>query len=237
MNAMTPLPTPFPNQPSAYEDVDLYADDLALQEGVAREGAAAFAPRIAAWGATLGQRAVLQLAEACNRNPPQWQPLDARGERVDDVAFHPAWHSLLALAATAGEHCAPWTDPAPGAQVARGAMYLLHGQVENGTQCPLTMTYASVPVLRGRRTVAARPVAAARARAGLRPASVAGRGEARGIDRHGDDRAAGRLGRAQQPDAGGSRRRRQRAPAWAQVVLLRTAVRCAPDAGAGRARG
>jgi len=149
MNAMPPLATPFPNQPSAYEDVDLYADDLALQEGVAREGAAAFAPRIAAWGATLGQRAVLQLADACNRNPPQWQPLDARGERVDEVAFHPAWHSLMALAAAAGEHCAPWTDPAPGAQVARGALYLLHGQVENGTQCPLTMTYASVPVLRG----------------------------------------------------------------------------------------
>src|SRR6266542_2962694 len=30
----------------------------------------------------------------------------------------------------------------------RAAACLLHAQVENGTQCPLTMTYASVPVLR-----------------------------------------------------------------------------------------
>ena len=102
IRAMSRLSTPFPNQPSAYEDVDLYADDLALQEGVAREGAAAFVPRIAAWGAELGRRSVLQLADACNRNPPQWQPLDARGERVDDVTFHPAWHSLLSLAANGG---------------------------------------------------------------------------------------------------------------------------------------
>jgi putative acyl-CoA dehydrogenase len=54
----------------------------------------------------------------------------------------------MELGARAGEHCAPWADPTPGAQVARGALYLLHGQVENGTQCPLTMTCASVPVLR-----------------------------------------------------------------------------------------
>src|SRR5262245_52097315 len=53
----------------------------------------------------------------------------------------------MRLATSAGEHCAPWVAPGPGAQVARAAMYFLHAQVENGTQCPLTMTYASVPVL------------------------------------------------------------------------------------------
>src|SRR2546423_2945530 len=52
------------------------------------------------------------------------------------------------LSAAAGEHCAPWIDTATSAQVARAAMYFLHAQVENGTQCPLTMTYACVPVLR-----------------------------------------------------------------------------------------
>ena len=53
----------------------------------------------------------------------------------------------MRMATQAGEHCAPWIDPHPGAQVARAAMYFLHAQVENGTQCPLTMTFASVPVL------------------------------------------------------------------------------------------
>jgi putative acyl-CoA dehydrogenase len=47
-----------------------------------------------------------------------------------------------------GEHCAPWLEPRDGAQVARATAYLLHAEVENGTQCPLTMTYAAVPLLR-----------------------------------------------------------------------------------------
>jgi putative acyl-CoA dehydrogenase len=54
----------------------------------------------------------------------------------------------MRLGAGAGLHCAPWREPRAGAHVARGAMFALHGQVENGTQCPLTMTFASVPLLR-----------------------------------------------------------------------------------------
>src|SRR5205085_12554528 len=41
-----------------------------------------------------------------------------------------------------------WAEPRPGVQVARAAGYLIHAEVENGTQCPLTMTYAALPVLR-----------------------------------------------------------------------------------------
>ena len=50
-------------------------------------------------------------------------------------------------AMAAGEHSAPWREPRSGAQVARAAMCYLHAQVENGTQCPLTMTFAAIPVL------------------------------------------------------------------------------------------
>ena len=64
------------------------------------------------------------------------------------MTFHPAWHEIMRLAVAAGVHSRPWTDPRPGAQAARGALVHLHAQAENGTQCPLTMTYASVPVLR-----------------------------------------------------------------------------------------
>jgi putative acyl-CoA dehydrogenase len=99
---------------------------------------------------------VQALGDDANRHPPELATHDPRGERIDAVAFHPAWHELMRLATAAGVHCAPWVDPRPGAQVARGAMVLLHAQVENGTQCPLTMTYASVPVLR--RAAAAVPM-------------------------------------------------------------------------------
>jgi putative acyl-CoA dehydrogenase len=110
------------------------------------------------WGAVLGASETYAQADAANRNPPTLRAYDRGGERVDDVAFHPAWDALMRLAMAAGEHCAPWRTPQPGAQVARAAMYYLHAQVENGTQCPLTMTYASVPVLT--RHAADLPVAA-----------------------------------------------------------------------------
>ena len=136
----------FPNQPPPFEGTDLLACDLALQAAVERHVPEAM-PTLRDWSATLSAPDTYALADAANRNPPTLHTHDRRGERVDEVAFHPAWHALMQLATSAGEHCAPWQAPGPGAQVARAAMYYLHAQVENGTQCPLTMTFASVPVL------------------------------------------------------------------------------------------
>src|SRR5689334_14972547 len=134
------------NQPPPFEGRNLFEIDIALRDAVARD-AGWGSPALTAWGATLGAFDTYALADSANRNPPALRAFDRRGERIDDVAFHPAWHELLRMAMAAGEHCAPWRAPQPGAQVARAAMYYLHAQVENGTQCPLTMTYASVPVL------------------------------------------------------------------------------------------
>ena len=141
-------PTPFPNQPPPFEGRNLYADDASLREALVREGAEHAQAQVRAWGEALGQAETYALADAANRNPPRLRALDRTGERIDEVEFHPAWHALMAMATTQGEHCAPWRDARPGAQVARAAMYVMHAQVENGTQCPLTMTYAAVPALR-----------------------------------------------------------------------------------------
>jgi putative acyl-CoA dehydrogenase len=62
----------------------------------------------------------------------------------------------MAMRIEAGAHASPWDSRQPGAQVARAAQYLLFGQVENGAQCPVTMTYASVPALRQSERLAAR---------------------------------------------------------------------------------
>jgi putative acyl-CoA dehydrogenase len=135
------------NQPPPFEGHDLFGSDVALRSAVDRLGASWATPQLRAWGASLGAVESYELADAANRYPPQLRGYDRRGERIDDVVFHPAWHALMQRAMAAGEHCAPWRTPQAGAQVARAAMYYLHAQVENGTQCPLTMTYASVPVL------------------------------------------------------------------------------------------
>jgi putative acyl-CoA dehydrogenase len=136
------------NQATPFADVNLFACDMALQEALAREGGGWAAGELAALGETLGSAEVLDLGRLANANPPRLVAFDRAGRRVDEVEFHPAWHRLMELMIGAGAHSAPWAQPRAGAQVARAAQYLLFGQVENGAQCPVTMTYASVPALR-----------------------------------------------------------------------------------------
>ena len=47
-----------------------------------------------------------------------------------------------------GLHSSPWTDPKPGAHVARAARFYMQSQIEAGHGCPITMTFASVAALR-----------------------------------------------------------------------------------------
>ncbi|MEO7497723.1 MAG: acyl-CoA dehydrogenase family protein, partial [Massilia sp.] len=136
------------NQAPPFADVNLFDADRALQEALAREGAAWAAPELRRLGATLGSAAMQELARLANAHPPQLVGFDRNGRRIDEVEFHPAWHSLMSLMIGAGAHSAPWEGGQRGAQVARAAQYLLFGQLENGAQCPVTMTYASVPALR-----------------------------------------------------------------------------------------
>lgn len=135
------------NQPPPFEGRNLYDDDAALRAGVGAFGAAWAEDALRAFGALAGSAEARALAQAANRYPPELLTHDRYGERADVVEFHPAYHDLMALGCGAGVHSSPWDEPRPGAQVARAAMYLLFGQLENGTQCPLTMTFAATPVL------------------------------------------------------------------------------------------
>ncbi len=144
------------NQPAPFENVNLFACDAALREALAREGAADAAPSLHALGALLGRAETAELARQANAHPPRLHQVDRAGRRIDEVEFHPAWHALMGMLIEAGAHASPWLAPGPGAQVARAARYLLFGQVENGSQCPVTMTYAAVPALRLAPQLAAR---------------------------------------------------------------------------------
>jgi putative acyl-CoA dehydrogenase len=144
------------NQAPPFADVNLYQCDPALQEALAREGGAWAAATLDALGAQLGRAETLDLGRLANVHPPRLQSFDRAGRRIDEVEFHPAWHELMALMIGAGAHASPWDAGRPGAQVARAAQYLLFGQVENGAQCPVTMTYASVPALRQSERLAAK---------------------------------------------------------------------------------
>lgn len=134
------------NQAPDLPDCNLYANDAALQEAVQRD-AAWHAASLTHGGAALGTRAMRETAALANRHPPQLQTHDRVGRRVDSVVFHPAWHELLALQRQASLQSQPWSEPRPGAHAARTAGYYLQAQLESGSLCPITMTFAAIPLL------------------------------------------------------------------------------------------
>jgi len=130
------------------QDYNLYGQDRALREAVAREGAGWSDAELLAFGAHVGTAEYLELGTLANRFPPELDTHDRFGNRVDLVRFHPAYHALMRTAIENGLHASPWSTPGPGAHVARAARCYLHGQVEAGHGCPVTMTFAVVPALR-----------------------------------------------------------------------------------------
>ena len=135
------------NQPPEFAPRDLWSDDNALREAVAREGGGAYRQRLADYGAIAGDE-LLALSFDAHRDRPRLRSHDRFGARIDRVDFHPNYHAVMRTAIEHGVTGLSWTDPRPGAHVARAALSYLHYQVEPGSSCPLTMTHAAVPVLR-----------------------------------------------------------------------------------------
>jgi len=142
------------NQSPPFQDVNLFTSDTALQEAVRREGAASAYEDLSTFGALAGSTASLELGRLANEHPPQLESFDRRGDRVDHVEFHPAYHQLMAISTAQGLHCSTWehllsgTRPKPGAHVARCAGSYMAAQMEAGHCCPITMTHAAVASLR-----------------------------------------------------------------------------------------
>jgi putative acyl-CoA dehydrogenase len=136
------------NQPPPFAGRNLYLTDLALREAVQREAGDWLHERASALGALAGSEDVLALGEAANRNKPELVAFDRYGRRLDEVRFHPSYHSLMALAMEHRIHDLPWTVDVPGRHLGHAALVAIFSQAEAGTMCPLDMSYAAVPTLR-----------------------------------------------------------------------------------------
>ncbi|HEV8219120.1 MAG TPA: acyl-CoA dehydrogenase family protein [Streptosporangiaceae bacterium] len=132
------------------------AGDPALLAAVERDGAGRAVPWLHELGTLAGSAGTQALARQANTNPPVLCTHDARGNRIDEVEFHPAWHELMTVAVSHGLHAAPWADPEPGVHLARAAGFYVWSQAEAGHGCPVSMTYAAVPALRHAPELAAR---------------------------------------------------------------------------------
>ena len=142
------------NQAGPMADLDLFDSDRAMVETFGTDAggdtqcvlAADDLAELMTLGWRLGAADTLDLARLANSHAPVLRTFDRFGRRVDEVEFHPAWHALMSLLVGEGMHCEPWAS-GDGSHVLRAAKYLLFSQLENGSQCPTTMTWAAIPLL------------------------------------------------------------------------------------------
>jgi putative acyl-CoA dehydrogenase len=138
------------NQSPPYGGINLFESDPLL--GLATAGFPdSVRQDLADLGGFWGTHEAREFARLANRNLPELERYDARGARVDQVAFHPAYHALMRRSMLAGLHCSAFDrgeDEAGLRHRARAARLYITAQTECGHLCPMTMTNASLATLR-----------------------------------------------------------------------------------------
>ncbi len=135
------------NQSPAFGDVDLFTADRPLADAAARAGLDLAS--LAACGRDYGSAETLDLGRIANENPPKLRTMDGKGNRLDLVEFHPAYHAMMAKSIGHGIHASAHDGSDRAGPVSTRAVRLyLATQAESGHMCPVTMTHACVGALR-----------------------------------------------------------------------------------------
>ncbi len=137
------------NQPSLWSGINAYRTDplmVDLTAGLHRTVREEFD----ALGRYVTSPEAQELARMANESPPKLKTHGPRGERLDTVEFHPAWHALMRRSMGSGLHSSIWENAPESRNAqhrARAARFYLTAQLECGHLCPLTMTSASVAAM------------------------------------------------------------------------------------------
>ncbi|MEM9172970.1 MAG: acyl-CoA dehydrogenase family protein [Pseudomonadota bacterium] len=140
------------NQPPPFENINLFETDHALQDAVRHFSTAKHENHLTTLGSQCGNATTQLLVQQANQNPPSLHAFDQFGHRIDEVAFHPAYHDLMKLGIESGVTAVAWLGAEDG-HVVHGAMMILLNQSDAGVTCPMSMTYASVAALAKHPTV------------------------------------------------------------------------------------
>jgi putative acyl-CoA dehydrogenase len=133
------------NQPPPRGEYDAFSGDTWLRDGLRRTSAAWVDGAAADLGRFVGSATARHHALLANRHGPRLETHDRLGHRIDEVEYHPSYHALMARAIGAGVHSAAWKRER-GGFAGRAALFYLWNQLEQGTACPVTMTFASIPI-------------------------------------------------------------------------------------------
>jgi putative acyl-CoA dehydrogenase len=144
------------NQATALADTNLFDGNRGLQDALRFNAPDLDTAPLTALGALCGSSDLQRDARLANVSPPQLHSHDRFGRRIDQVEFHPSYHTLMRAAVGAGLHAAPWAQTAGAdAHVLRAAGFMLFTELEPSVLCPISMTYAVMPALRGNPAVLA----------------------------------------------------------------------------------
>jgi putative acyl-CoA dehydrogenase len=135
------------NQSPMFGDVDLFTADRPLADAAARAGLDLAG--LAACGRDYGSAETFDLGRIANENPPRLRTMDGKGNRLDLVEFHPAYHAMMAKSIGHGIHASAHDGRDKAGPVSTRAVRLyLATQAESGHMCPITMTHACIGALR-----------------------------------------------------------------------------------------
>jgi len=137
------------NQPMPLVDYNLFDTNRPLRDALKFNAPALQTTQLQALGATLGSAGMQAHARLANVHTPELHTHDRFGRRIDEVEFHPSYHALMTAAVGAGLHGTPWTGTSASPHVLRAAGFMLFTELEPSILCPVSMTYAVTPALRG----------------------------------------------------------------------------------------
>lgn len=136
------------NQSTPFVGVNLFSANQPLQDALDFHHPRYDRDHLHALGAEAGSAAMQDHARLANLHAPVLRSHDRFGRRIDQVEFHPSYHALMSSALAHGLHGAPWAQ-GPGAHIERAAAFMLFTECEPSVLCPVSMSYAVTPALRG----------------------------------------------------------------------------------------
>ena len=144
------------NQASPLEPYNPFTADPVLASAATREGAGHAVADLTDFGRRVGTNEMFAWGFQANKHTPELVTHDRFGDRIDEVRYHPAYHSLLEFSVGEGIHASHYgSTPGDGGYVTRNVKMHLISQVEVGHGCPTSMTGAVLPALREQPDLAA----------------------------------------------------------------------------------
>lgn len=131
------------------------ADNPSILEAVHRAGADHALDELHRVGRLAGSAEAIEWGDRAEANPPTLRTHDRYGNRIDEVAYDPAYHRLMTEAVGLGLGGTPWIQKTPHPHFLRAATMSVWSQVDAGHSCPISMTYGVVPALRANPELAA----------------------------------------------------------------------------------